>query len=149
MTETLKVTLKQHDGLAVIYTEGYINNQGGEEIAATRSQLPPRGAAAQPIGSGVAHMGDRDPIVVKHTGDDGRAHAFAMCLALSSLEDDLIGAIYGVTQDDRLTHQAAVRIDVAAIFANGSFRSLFSDDAHGDTAGDFSGVVATHTVGKH
>ena len=33
MTENLKVTLDRRDGLAVIYTEGYINNQGGEEIA--------------------------------------------------------------------------------------------------------------------
>ncbi len=33
MSETLKLTVDQRDGLAVIYTEGYINNQGGEEIA--------------------------------------------------------------------------------------------------------------------
>jgi len=33
MTETLKVTLENRDGVAVVYTEGYINNQGGEEIA--------------------------------------------------------------------------------------------------------------------
>ena len=33
MTETLKVTLENRGGLPVVYTEGYINNQGGEEIA--------------------------------------------------------------------------------------------------------------------
>ena len=33
MTETLKLNVDRRDGLAVIYTEGYINNQGGEEIA--------------------------------------------------------------------------------------------------------------------
>jgi anti-anti-sigma factor len=33
MTEALKVRLDLRDELAVIYTEGYINNQGGEEIA--------------------------------------------------------------------------------------------------------------------
>lgn len=33
MSETLKLTVDQRDQLAVIYTEGYINNQGGEEIA--------------------------------------------------------------------------------------------------------------------
>jgi anti-anti-sigma factor len=34
MTESLKLTVdEQKNGLAVIYTEGYINNQGGEEIA--------------------------------------------------------------------------------------------------------------------
>ncbi len=33
MTENLRVTLDRRDDLAVIYTEGYINNQGGEEIA--------------------------------------------------------------------------------------------------------------------
>ena len=33
MTESLNVTVDRREGLAVIYTEGYINNQGGEEIA--------------------------------------------------------------------------------------------------------------------
>ena len=33
MTEALKVTVEREEDLAVIYTEGYINNQGGEEIA--------------------------------------------------------------------------------------------------------------------
>ncbi|HEV2852790.1 MAG TPA: STAS domain-containing protein [Thermoanaerobaculia bacterium] len=33
MTESLNVTVDRRDGMAVIYTEGYINNQGGEEIA--------------------------------------------------------------------------------------------------------------------
>jgi len=39
MTETLKVTLDKRDALAVIYTEGYINNQGGEEIARVAYEL--------------------------------------------------------------------------------------------------------------
>ena len=39
MTETLKVTLDKRDSLAVIYTEGYINNQGGEEIARVAYEL--------------------------------------------------------------------------------------------------------------
>jgi len=33
MTEGLKLTVDHHNGVAVVYTEGYINNQGGEEIA--------------------------------------------------------------------------------------------------------------------
>jgi len=33
MTESLNVTVDRRDGLAVVYTEGYINNQGGEDIA--------------------------------------------------------------------------------------------------------------------
>jgi anti-anti-sigma factor len=33
MTEALKLSIDRRDGVAVIYTEGYINNQGGEEIA--------------------------------------------------------------------------------------------------------------------
>jgi anti-anti-sigma factor len=33
MTETLRLTVDKRDGFAVLYTEGYINNQGGEEIA--------------------------------------------------------------------------------------------------------------------
>jgi anti-anti-sigma factor len=33
MTEALKLTVDRRAGVAVIYTEGYINNQGGEEIA--------------------------------------------------------------------------------------------------------------------
>lgn len=33
MTESLKLNVDRRDGLAVIHTQGYINNQGGEEIA--------------------------------------------------------------------------------------------------------------------
>jgi len=33
MSETLRVTVDQRDGYAVIVTDGYINNAGGEEIA--------------------------------------------------------------------------------------------------------------------
>ena len=39
MTETLKVSLDRRDGLAIVYTEGYINNQGGEEIARVAYEL--------------------------------------------------------------------------------------------------------------
>ena len=40
MTEALKVTVdRQPVGVAVIYTEGYINNQGGEEIARVAFEL--------------------------------------------------------------------------------------------------------------
>lgn len=39
MTESLNVTVDRRDGLAVIYTEGYINNQGGEEIARVAYEL--------------------------------------------------------------------------------------------------------------
>ena len=40
MTESLKLTVDdQRDGLAVIYTDGYINNQGGEEIARVAYKL--------------------------------------------------------------------------------------------------------------
>ncbi|MDH3403874.1 MAG: STAS domain-containing protein [Acidobacteriota bacterium] len=39
MAEMLKVTTENRDGLAVVYTEGYINNQGGEEIARIAYQL--------------------------------------------------------------------------------------------------------------
>ncbi|HKV12744.1 MAG TPA: STAS domain-containing protein [Thermoanaerobaculia bacterium] len=39
MTESLNVTVDRRDGLAVIYTEGYINNQGGEEIAKSAYKL--------------------------------------------------------------------------------------------------------------
>lgn len=43
MTETLKLTVDRRDGLAVIYTEGYINNQGGEQIASATYQLMEEG----------------------------------------------------------------------------------------------------------
>lgn len=43
MTETLKLRVDRRDGLAVIYTEGYINNQGGEEIARAASRLMEEG----------------------------------------------------------------------------------------------------------
>ena len=39
MTEMLKVNVDRRGGLAVIYTEGYINNQGGEEIARAAYEL--------------------------------------------------------------------------------------------------------------
>lgn len=39
MTEQLKVTVDKRDGLTVIYTDGYINNQGGEEIARRAADL--------------------------------------------------------------------------------------------------------------
>ena len=46
MTETLKVTLDKRDALAVVYTEGYINNQGGEEIARVAYELIDEGQKA-------------------------------------------------------------------------------------------------------
>jgi anti-anti-sigma factor len=39
MTESLNVTVDRREGIAVIYTEGYINNQGGEEIARVAYKL--------------------------------------------------------------------------------------------------------------
>jgi anti-anti-sigma factor len=39
MSEILKLTVDRREGLAVIYTEGYINNQGGEEIARAAYEL--------------------------------------------------------------------------------------------------------------
>ena len=39
MTESLKLNVQRRDGVAVIYTDGYINNQGGEEIAKIAYEL--------------------------------------------------------------------------------------------------------------
>jgi anti-anti-sigma factor len=39
MTESLKLTIDRRDGLAVVQPEGYINNQGGEEIARVAYEL--------------------------------------------------------------------------------------------------------------
>jgi anti-anti-sigma factor len=39
MTESLKLTVNHRDGVAVLYTEGYINNEGGEEIARVAYRL--------------------------------------------------------------------------------------------------------------
>ncbi len=39
MTDSLKVNVERRDGLSVIYTDGYINNQGGEEIARFATDL--------------------------------------------------------------------------------------------------------------
>ena len=39
MTESLSLNVDRREGLAVIYTEGYINNQGGEEIARAAYKL--------------------------------------------------------------------------------------------------------------
>ena len=44
MTESLKLTVDdRRDRLAVIYTDGYINNQGGEEIARVAYELIEKG----------------------------------------------------------------------------------------------------------
>jgi anti-sigma B factor antagonist len=43
MTESLKLTVDRREGLAVLYTEGYINNQGGEEIARAAYELLDQG----------------------------------------------------------------------------------------------------------
>ncbi len=43
MTETLKLRMDRRDGLAVVYTEGYINNQGGEQIAKAAYELMDEG----------------------------------------------------------------------------------------------------------
>lgn len=46
MTESLKLTVTERDnGLAIIYTDGYINNQGGEEIARVAYELIEKGHA--------------------------------------------------------------------------------------------------------
>lgn len=39
MTESLKLTVDHADGVAVLYTEGYINNEGGEQIARAAYRL--------------------------------------------------------------------------------------------------------------
>ncbi len=43
MTEQLTVTVEQCDGLSIIHTDGYINNQGGEEIARQAAELMANG----------------------------------------------------------------------------------------------------------
>lgn len=39
MTDSLKLSVDRRDGVAVIHTDGYINNQGGEEIAKVAYEL--------------------------------------------------------------------------------------------------------------
>ena len=39
MTDTMELKVDRRDGMAVIYTDGYINNQGGEEIARVAYEL--------------------------------------------------------------------------------------------------------------
>ncbi|HVS02940.1 MAG TPA: STAS domain-containing protein [Thermoanaerobaculia bacterium] len=46
MTENLKVRVDRRDGIAVLHTEGYINNQGGEEIARAAGELMDEGYRA-------------------------------------------------------------------------------------------------------
>ncbi len=43
MSENLRLTLDQREAVSVIYTEGYINNQGGEEIARVANDLIEKG----------------------------------------------------------------------------------------------------------
>lgn len=42
-SESLKLTVEEKGPLVVIYTDGYINNQGGEEIARLAYELIARG----------------------------------------------------------------------------------------------------------
>ncbi len=74
---------------------------------------------------------------------------FAMGLALGRLVDDLVGTVDGVAQYDRLAHQSAVRVDVVALFTIGAGQGELGNRLHGDTAGDFASVVASHAVGQH
>ncbi len=39
MMDSMKLEVDRRDGVAVIYTDGYINNQGGEEIARVAYEL--------------------------------------------------------------------------------------------------------------
>ena len=39
MTDSINLRVDRRDGLAIVYTDGYINNQGGEEIARTAYEL--------------------------------------------------------------------------------------------------------------
>ena len=39
MTESLKLTVDPRDGVAILYTEGYVNNEGGEQIARAAYRL--------------------------------------------------------------------------------------------------------------
>ena len=43
MTESLNLSVDRRGGLAVLYTEGYINNQGGEKIARQAYELIDQG----------------------------------------------------------------------------------------------------------
>ena len=61
---------------------------------------PLQRALSQPVGPGITNVGDRNPVIVEHTGDDGRSHAFAVCLALRGLKDDLVRPVDGVFQDN-------------------------------------------------
>jgi anti-anti-sigma factor len=39
MSESLKLNVDRREGMAIVYTDGYINNQGGEEIAKVAYRL--------------------------------------------------------------------------------------------------------------
>lgn len=46
MSESLKLDVDRREGVAILYTEGYINNQGGEEIARAAYKLLEEGYRA-------------------------------------------------------------------------------------------------------
>ncbi len=46
----MKVTVDRREGIAVIYTDGYINSQGGEEMGRSR-ELESRGPGPMEQGS--------------------------------------------------------------------------------------------------
>ena len=76
------------------------------------------------------------------------SHALAMRLALSGLEDDLVGAVDCIAQYYGLAHQAAVGIHVGAVQPQGPLRRQFGHDLHGNPARHLARVVTTHAVGQ-
>ena len=65
------------------------------------------------------------------------------------LVDNLVGAIDGVAQDDRLAHHATVSVDIISGLAISAGRRKFGDDLNGNSASDFPGVIAAHAIGKN
>ncbi len=72
-----------------------------------------------------------------------------MCLALCGLENNLVGAINGIAQDNGLAHQAAVRVDILAFLAIRTLDGEVGDNLHRDSACHLARIVTAHAVGQH
>jgi len=94
-------------------------------------------------------MGNRDAIIVKQRRDNRGAHALALGLGVRGLENDLVGASNGISQNDRGARFARARITFQKILALQGLLDQVDDRLHRDAAGHLAGVVAAHAVGQH
>ena len=88
------------------------------------------------------------PVIVEQRGDDGRAHAGILRLALRRAEDGQIGLLHIVAQQ----HHAQLFASVVQIFRARILQMmphLAGQHRNRNTARHFAGIIAAHAVRQH